>query len=290
MSDAPEFNPIASMFLKVQTSVSLALAGAMASNSLIVGGVVGGVGLVASEAKTIIDFRHVLALHRAASMWRDIWNIQDVDTEAVRAVINDETSNPAFVAVVLESVRSVENIVDPAVLPAIGIITRDYLKPLRKPDTFSRALSQVLINCDAEGLTDLRDVVETSRNKAGGFHARTFVTVHAPRSMKQDTRVGVRHREPATIVVTDGTSPQTNPIRFAAKQAGVGDNFGHEDATGTDERRIDAIPYNRAMRVVQRLSTIGIGMPRPENGSESVAVLADEMGRLASVLGKQPAQ
>ncbi len=288
MTQEKETNPILRLLAKTTVGAAMGAAGAIAGSDIKTGVLVGVVSVAASDAKPIMEMSGAYREWQAAKLWDRIISTEDTHTEAVRAVIDDSMKGEVkreFAAVVLESVRRVEDVLDEDVIPSLGILIRDYLDPLRMPDTFCRSVAKMLVDCDAQGLADLRATVATARNAEGGFPAISLVSAVIPGSVNPNEdavpAVGATH----ALMVSDGAKRLPVTVKSTGRSGRIQEvTIGTKAASASD---VASVPYDRASQVVQRLGMVGIGAPHGVWGAEGVNVRREVMERLAVILGAE---
>lgn len=227
--------------------------------------------------------------------------------EFLLELLYDETRTPQNVAEEFEKAASTENggeavahsfkavwdVPDADVVPVIARLTKLYVTPNQRVDSFFRSMLRMLSDCDYVGVEDLRKTVASAKG-ATGFYARTFFSAIQPESVEPIAPVApgdpeaqkvVTHRKPAPLTFYDGSNTK---VPVTTSTGGV-TRINHRDpateGAGKSPKDIEGIPYERAMQVVQRLGVVGVGMPRPAVGAEGVAVTKVVMERLEKVLG-----
>jgi hypothetical protein len=271
MSD-DSVSPLEALVLRLLAGMEGAVAGTLVGGPI--GGVVLGTAAVATgEAASLANLNHIIAEHRARKMWSDIRAVEDAHTEAVRAVIEDSMKGKVkkeFAAVVLESVRRVEDVLDEDMIPPLGILIRDYLDPLRVPDTFCRSVAKMLVDCDAQGLADLRAVIAEIKLKFPSIPAQVIVTAH-PFTFGQGAE--------RILTFRDESDQQTRPVTGTRRGGGppmVNPPSGPE---------VPGFTRDRAAMAVLRLSSPGVGYPRSETDTQGVALSSETIRRLAGIIG-----
>jgi len=202
---------------------------------------------------------------------------EQTDKEITDLLNNEDTSDR-----VTSAVRSAIDSPQLASIDALAALLSLYANPSDATDAFFRSAARMLADCDASDLKDLCATVTAIRDSLGVFPERVFITANAPDSVgKKTPRDPKKPRlaEPGTLLVSDGTSARRVIGGKGARVAASGATVGKGGGT------VAGVPYDRAIQVVQRLGAVGIGLPRTENGAESVAVLRGTLYRLAHVLG-----
>jgi hypothetical protein len=199
----------------------------------------------------------------------------------------ERMNDPKFVEVLWQTIHRLSELPDLAVIPSITALGKMYQNESRDPDSFFRGCMGMLVDCDAQGLEDIRAVFAVSRESSGEFALRTFIRLNAPSTMEPTFRSDGTLRKPhAAITVSDGTQLERKrdpkSTRVASRE------MFPTEPMGNNQRNVDSIPYGRAGQVVQRLSIPGVGLRRDDNGSECAAVLREEMDRLAIILDDTP--
>lgn len=151
---------------------SAAAAGAIAAivtkDPIVGGGIAAGVAVLGESMA--LKVRAAFA-DRFERWWRAVCADPTQDPDTVRARIEaDLTAERA--ALIMQSFRNLEVITDDAVIPCLGALAQDYLARGFQPDRFFRAASDLLIQCDARDLADIRRAVDASKGIASMTAAR----------------------------------------------------------------------------------------------------------------------
>jgi len=122
-------------------------AGASTSAALIAGGVAG----VATGILEVVRRIGTWATTQREATWVSWWEHVSASYGAtdIDDILRGRLDEPAVRATILQSLKSLENVVDPCVIPALGVLTAKYL-PERKPDSFFRKLSRMLCEITTE--------------------------------------------------------------------------------------------------------------------------------------------
>lgn len=198
--------------------------------------------------------------------------------QSVAAILNDEGNADKASRVF----RAVAEAPQMASVDALAALLDLYAKPENGADAFFRSAVRMLADCDTYDLKDLCATIAAIRDSLGVFPGRVFITANAPDSVGNKRSRDPKNptlAEPKTLLVSDGTNARRSIDGKGARVAASGATIGKGGGA------VAGVPYDRAIQVVQRLGAVGIGLPRTENGAESVAVLNGTLHRLAYVLG-----
>ena len=133
-----------------------AVAGASTPAIVATGGVVGVAGVLKLAVGAISRRNERRSLKWWNALVKNSRGRSPVEVEEAIAARMDE---PAVHETVAQSVRTMLEAVDEAVVPILGSLAAEYLGDGRKPDWFFRGLARVLCDLDEDELTGLRGLV-----------------------------------------------------------------------------------------------------------------------------------
>lgn len=101
-----------------------------------------------------------------------IW--EDGSEAGAQAQIASRIDEPALQEVIISGFKTVYEAISPVVLPAIALLTRDYLRQGAKRDHFFRSVGEVLVDIGEDEYDDLRALV----GWLATFDGPKFVIIH----------------------------------------------------------------------------------------------------------------
>jgi len=108
-------------------------------------------------------------VRRYGSFWDGVKGCADGSEEAARAHFNAGTDNVTAQDAVLETLRRVQDALDPDVLFALGRLLWPYADGKRKPNRFFRSMGNMLTDIDSDELMLLRDLLRAVVRQGDSF-------------------------------------------------------------------------------------------------------------------------
>lgn len=111
--------------------------------------------------------------------------------------------HPHAQAVLIESIRASLESISEAVVPALGLLMREYQRTGKEPDVFFRGVCRVLQELTAEEYADFRrmlhEVVEAARHGAGRGDELLFAVIHEGGTHRIAVEQGVTIQPPGIV-------------------------------------------------------------------------------------------
>lgn len=210
--------------------------------------------------------------------------------EAIAEEIRENLRNPQTADVVARSIRAALETPDEAVVPALARLAKEYIGGSLPIDDFFRGASRMLAECDAEGLADLVTALTESAVIADNIHR---ITISVPWDDPVYHRIE-SNAPPAIFDEPPPPSPAPEVPPAVDDEAPRSRSLSSRRARGRITRvqsshpapaRHVSLPHHRLARVVQRLTTLGLGGRMHLTGSDGVVLTTEVALHLIRVLG-----
>lgn len=148
-------------------------------------------------------------VRRAENFWGGVKSCTGGDEDAARERLNAGSSSPAAQDAVLETLRRVQDALDPEVVFALGRLLWPYATGERRPNRFFRSMGKLLTDIDAHELSLLTRLLRAIV-KSGPLHSvrlQNWVTESVDPIRQGIGFVGTR-----TVLVEDVSGDQLFPI------------------------------------------------------------------------------
>ena len=227
-----------------------AVAGAAITRDPVIGAAAGALVAAVGEA-AMAEMRRIFE-SRFERWWRVVTDDPTTPAEVIADRIRDEFS-PESAAVVRQSVRTLEDIVDDDVVPPLGVLAHEYLSASRAPDRFFRSMTTMLRQCDKADLAQLREVI-----------AEACIVAETSAAVRINTLASESGEEIISVVQHEPLGPE----EVAAAGPGARRSCGGIEA----------------VRIVYLLGSSGVGANHTVWGGNAVVLSAELARRVNRVL------
>jgi len=121
--------------------------------------------------------------------WEEVL-MESGSDEGAAAQIKARSDEPAVEEVIVASLRALLDRVTPTVIPALGMLTREYLREAREPDAFFRAMARLLSDCTSGEYEVLRRMAATPASPPGRLVRRITYTLVNREGGRRAVQVG----------------------------------------------------------------------------------------------------
>lgn len=122
--------------------------------------------------------------------WWDDVTMENGSDEGAVAQLRARSDDPAVQEVVAASLRALLDRVTPDVIPALGMLTREYLRERKDPDAFFRAMARVLSECTSGEYEVLKRMAAAPARPHGRLVRRIAFTLVSREGGRRAVQVG----------------------------------------------------------------------------------------------------
>lgn len=218
--------------------------------------------VAASGVKSVFDFAEGgTSADEFERRLSDLFADETMTPEGVtRRFAAERLKDPKKAKIVFGVVKKIVNIQDNTAADAAVKLGKIYMNGGIKEDDFFRSVMAMLVDCDEQGILDIRSTLKT----ASGITGRFLVVANDERDRSASTPSLHTDADVPLYVVADNAAI---PLDGKSKI-----------------KRVEGVTFARASAVVQRLSGIGVGSPRAKDGADAVCMRPQTRDVLARVL------